>query len=149
MTIAEAATLLNKSERTIKRYKAEGCDVRDEAKLLLWSERMDARARGRAQKLWYLREDRAGDVTSSTPTLAKLLKDVPEGRYQPLPCPASYEVQLAVCEALDALAEAFRRRVEELEAIGHAHSLELANAEYRDIRADALDIRSILAGYDK
>jgi hypothetical protein len=152
MTIREAAKLVNRTERTISRWLSDGCRL-DEDSLLVFSEKMDCRARGRSKTRWHQREEKAYVASKSsavTPTpLAKLLEGVPDGRYCALPCPASDELQIAaVCEALEKLVEAFRRRVVELEAIGHAHSVERADDDYRDLLADVRDIRDILAGYD-
>ena len=126
----------------------------DEVSLLLWSDKQDFRARGRSKTRWHERHERAEHVASrlspvgETPTpLAQLLKGPPAGRFRHLPCPASYKLQVAVCEALDATVEVFKQRVEELEVIGHAHSLELADDDYRDLLGDVGDIRDILASY--
>jgi hypothetical protein len=101
MRIREAARLVNKTERTIARWKLEGCKL-DKESLLLWSEEKDFRARGRSKTRWREREDQAYVASQSSAPLAKLLESVPDGHFCALLCPASDKLQVAVCEALDA-----------------------------------------------
>ncbi len=57
MTISEAARLVGKSVKTIRRWKNDGVNVFDESALREHSDFMDLRARGSAAKLAFDRPD--------------------------------------------------------------------------------------------
>jgi hypothetical protein len=118
MTLREAAKLVNRTERTISRWKADGCPM-DEKSLLRWSEEKDVSARGEAKNQWMQRED---DITAS--------------RSKKRACPASTSTQNAVYNALEDLLEEWHEQVDE------------RDADYLKLHGLACEIYDILNRYD-
>jgi len=151
--LREASKLVNKTERTIARWKLEGCKL-DEESLLLWSEEKDSRARGRSKTRWREREDQAyvaskssGMTNTQTPTIASYFTDATEHDFIDLPSPVSIERMTRVVVTLDEIRAAFQQRVIELKAIGHAESLEWAEDDLGKIDATIRPIEEVICRF--
>jgi hypothetical protein len=137
MTIQEAAQFVHKSEKSVSRWVASGCELDGES-ILLWSQEKDCRARGAARKLWMEREDRAYRAASSpprckTPLIAGYFENATGDDFIDLPCPAPVQGISHVVALLDEIREAFVKRLTELKAIGHAMTIEAAEGDIRKI----------------
>src|SRR5258708_11895938 len=135
LSLEEAARIVGKDKRTIRRWKASGVDVSNKAELIDYSQHKDVRARGQAEKLVRSRIDR---TPTRKPDAGSGLRSYFSAGLSPeefveLPLPCRQEIAERALDALASIREAFARRLEELKAIGHDYSVKLAQTDLDDI----------------
>jgi len=149
MTIAEAALLLGKSEKTIRRWKRSGVNVLNEATLHEYSDVMDARARGRTATPVF---DRPG-----TTEPRRIIRNCKVRSYFPsnpdpdafydLPFPERFERAEQALAILEELKASFEQRVKELKPIGHKESIWLAENDLVTITESARLLAMLLEAF--
>jgi hypothetical protein len=150
MTVKEAAQLVRKSTRTIRSWKADGCNVHDEAELRERSDNMDARSRGKSRTRVIMRDERQNrPVTAAAPDLASYFQlGIEPDAFVDLTSPFSPVVADAAFSGICAMQRQLAARVRELKVIGHQYSIALAEAELEAL-AEALKIvERIIYSYD-
>jgi hypothetical protein len=123
MTVKEAAKLVGKDERTIKRWKAQGLSLENPAEILDYSSCKDARSRGKTCKTALVRHAVTG-LRRHFPAVIDQ-SDI----FIELPSPLTAEQAAAAWQSLSFVHGAFARRVEELKGIGHLDSIDSAKAD--------------------
>jgi len=97
MTVSEAARLVNKSEKTIRRWKNDGVDISNPAALREHSDFMDLRARGAAAAMAF---DRPAATSVKGPSF-----------------PGDASKALAALDTLESLKAAFQKRLDKAKKI--------------------------------
>lgn len=149
LNIKEAAKLVRKSTRTIKAWRAEGIDVTNPDELVQYSEIKDIRARGSSANLVRHRRDR----TTRKPDVGSGIRSYfPAGlsaeEFVELPLPCRPEIGERALDALASICDAFARRIDELKAIRHQHSIDLAEKDLANV-GEALRLLEItLEGFE-
>jgi hypothetical protein len=127
MTISEAAKLVNKSEKTIRRWKNDGVDISNAAALREHSEFMDLRARGAAAALAF---DRPTTLGISGPSF-----------------PGNSQQAIQALAILDALKTAFGRRLEKAKKISDETEVGMLEEELRNLTESHRLLYLVLEGY--
>jgi hypothetical protein len=154
MTIEEAARLVGKSAKTIQRWRDAGVGVTDRAALLAHSEEKDCRAKGASKNRVLKRMDRGlrADSSEYTPLIsqgmrAKLLAASPDA-FIDLPAVITRGQKENALATILALCQAFKTRLDDLQSIGHALSIELAEAELAEMNQILSRLEAILDGFN-
>jgi hypothetical protein len=128
-----AGKAVRKSLHTVYRWRRRGVNVGDREAILEYSRLQDARARGRARKAFRQRLEAPGgdladyDYRSCFPSITDL------EQFVELPAPFNWETASRALALLREIRAGFLRRLQELEVIGHEHSVELAKNDLEQV----------------
>lgn len=141
MTVKEAAKLVGKDERTIKRWKAQGLSLDDPEEIQNYSSCKDARSRGKTRKTALVRHAATG-LRRHFPAVIDQ-----NDQFIDLPLPCTVEQAVQAWQSLSAVRDAFDRRVKELRTIGHLDSIESAEDELRYLTESLRLLEITLEGF--
>jgi hypothetical protein len=148
LSIKEAAQLVRKSARTIKAWRAEGIDVTNREELIEHSELKDVRARGSSAVLARRRLERKPAPTPRLDLRQYFRPGLSPEKFVEIPLPCSQEIASRSLDTLTSVRDAFARRLEELKAIGHEHSVKLSQADLDDISEALRLLEKVTEGFE-
>jgi len=147
LSIKEAAELTCKSTDTIYRWKRKGVNIGDRAEILEYSQVQDIRARGKAREASLRRIEVPDGDHALHPYRSFFQSVIDPDEFVELPPPFSWESADRALALLREIQAAFARRLEELKAIGHQHSIEFAENELRQIIESYRILDTLLEGF--
>lgn len=148
LSLDEAARIVGKDKRTIRRWKASGVDVSNKAELIECSQHKDARARGSSANLARRRIDRKPRATPLSGLRQYFALGIDPEAFVQLPAPYRPEAGNRALELLSEIRGAFARRLEELKAIGHEYSIKLAQTDLDAISEALRLLEKVTEGFE-
>lgn len=148
MSISEAARLVGKSVKTIRRWQRSGVKVFDEAALREHSDFMDIRSRGAAAKLALNRLDGhkanqvlVGGIRSHFPAVPN------QERFYDVPSPIDPDLQQRAIWLLETIHALFTERLRDLRTVGHEQSVQMGEEDLRNISEGRRLIEMVLNSF--
>jgi hypothetical protein len=133
LRVEEAAKIVGRSVHTVYRWRRRGVNVGDREAILEYSWLQDIRARGKAREALRQRLQTPGAEQAVHDYSSYFLSSTDSGEFVKLPAPFNWESADRALALLCEIRAAFARRLEELKAIGHRHSIDLAEDELQGV----------------
>jgi len=148
MSISEAAKLVGKSVKTIRRWQRSGVNVFDEAALREHSDFMDIRSRGKAAKLAFDRTDAQQPKQALGFSIRSAFPAAPDPeKFYDLPSPIDPDLQGRVINLLRTIHALFSDRLKELRITGHEHSIHMGEEDLHHISEGCRLIGMVLSSF--
>ena len=148
MTVSEAARLVNKSEKTIRRWKNDGVDISNASALREHSDFMDIRSRGAAANLALNRLDTQKGSQVLVAGIRSYFPPVPnQERFYDIPSPIDPDLQRRATSLLETIDILFSDRLRDLRTVGHEQSVQMGEEDLRNVSEGRRLIEMVLNSF--